>query len=124
MFSRLAGVAKGMVVLVVILACASVVAAGDPEDRIAELMEAAFQGNAKTVAKLLDGGVDVNSRYIDNETALIFASLKGHVQVVKLLLARGADVHAKDNKGMTALEYATQRNRVQVMKLLKSHLAQ
>lgn len=60
------------------------------------LSEAARKGDAAAVKKLLDAGVDVNTKFRYNRTALSFAADRGHVDVVKVLLDRGADVTAKD----------------------------
>ena len=68
-------------------------AAADTADAFSE---AARRGDAAAVKKLLDAGVDVNTKFRYNRTALSFAADRGHADVVKLLLDRGADVTAKD----------------------------
>jgi ankyrin repeat protein len=68
-------------------------AASDKADALAE---AARKGDAASVKKLLDAGVDVNAKFRYNRTALSFAADRGHVDVVKVLLDRGADVTIKD----------------------------
>ena len=60
-------------------------------------------GATGCVQALLDHGVDVNQRYANDATALMWAAAYGHVETVKLLLARGADAGATDNRGKTAL---------------------
>src|SRR6476660_1209704 len=60
------------------------------------LADAARKGDAAAVKKLLNEGVDVNTKFRYDRTALSFAADRGHVDVVKLLLERGADVTAKD----------------------------
>jgi ankyrin repeat protein len=60
------------------------------------LAAAARKGDAATVTKLLDDGVDVNSKFRYGTTALSFAADHGHLEVVKVLLARGAEVNVKD----------------------------
>jgi ankyrin repeat protein len=76
------------------------VAASQPapaaNDKADALSEAARKGDAVAVKKLLDAGVDVNTKFRYNRTALSFAADRGHVDVVKLLLDRGADVAVKD----------------------------
>jgi len=59
-------------------------------------VSAARKGDAAAVKKLLDEGVDVNTKYRYGATALSYASDRGHVDVVKLLIERGADVLVKD----------------------------
>ena len=46
--------------------------------------------------KLLDEGVDVNTRFRYDATALFYACDHGHLEVVKVLLERGADMSIKD----------------------------
>ncbi len=57
---------------------------------------AARRGDAATVTKLLDEGVDVNAKFRYGVTALFYASDHGHLEVVTVLLARGATVNLKD----------------------------
>jgi ankyrin repeat protein len=65
-------------------------------DKADALSEAARKGDAATVKKLLDEGVDVNTKFRYGATALSYACDRGHVDVVKLLLERGADANVKD----------------------------
>ncbi len=65
-------------------------------DKADALSEAVRKGDVAAVRKLLDEGVDVNTKYRYNRTPLSFAADRGHVAVVKLLLERGADVNAQD----------------------------
>src|SRR5258705_13671604 len=67
-----------------------------PGDKADALAAAARKGDAAIVKKLLDDGVDVNTRYRYGATVLAYACDRGHVDVVKLLIDRGADVHVKD----------------------------
>lgn len=61
-----------------------------------ELWTAARKGDAATVKRLLEAGVDVNAKTPYGATALSFAAEKGHVEIVKLLIAAKADVDVKD----------------------------
>jgi uncharacterized protein len=65
-------------------------------DKADLLSEAARRGDASVVTKLLDEGVNVDTKFRYDRTALSFAADRGHLEVVKVLLARGADVNAKD----------------------------
>src|SRR4030095_5825558 len=65
-------------------------------DKADALSDAVRKGDVAAVKKLLDEGVDVNTKYRYNRTPLSFAADRGHVAVVKLLLERGADINAKD----------------------------
>lgn len=72
-----------------------------------QLQEAARKGDAATVKKLLDDGVDVNTKFRYGATALFYACDHGHVDVVKVLLDKGADLTIKDTfYGFTPLMLA------------------
>jgi hypothetical protein len=59
------------------------------------------------VKRLLDEGVDVNTKFRYNATALFYACDHGHVEVVKVLLDKGADLTVKDSfYGFTPLMLA------------------
>ena len=72
-----------------------------------QLQDAARKGDAATVKRLLDEGVDVNTKFRYGTTALFFACDHGHVDVVKVLLDKGADLTVKDSfYGFTPLRLA------------------
>ena len=73
-----------------------------------QFQDAARKGDAEAVKKLLDEGVDVNTRFRYDATALFYACDHGHLEVVKVLLERGADMSIKDTfYGFTPLALAT-----------------
>jgi ankyrin repeat protein len=81
---------------------------GAPSEKAKALWEAARRGDATAVTRLLDEGVDVNSKFRYGATALSYACDRGHLEVVKVLLARGADVNIKDSfYGLTPLSWAS-----------------
>jgi hypothetical protein len=72
-----------------------------------QLQDAARKGDATAVKRLLDEGVDVNTKFRYNATALFFACDAGNIDVVKVLLDRGADMNIKDTfYGFTPLMLA------------------
>ena len=68
-------------------------AGGDGET----LFEAARTGDRASVVRLLDSGVDVNTRSRYGVTAAGFAADKGHLEVVRLLVERGANLDVTDS---------------------------
>lgn len=73
-----------------------------------QFQDAARKGDAAAVKKLLDEGVDVNTKFRYNATALFYACDHGHLDVVKVLLDKGADLTVKDTfYGFTPLMLAT-----------------
>jgi hypothetical protein len=118
-------------VLVIFSAAALLAQSASPGDKADALAEAARKGDAAVVKKLLDEGVDVNTKFRYDATALSFASDRGHLDVVKLLLDRGADVNVKDTfYGATPLTWAVRPamgrkpQHAEVVKLLLQHGAQ
>ena len=72
-----------------------------------QFQDAARKGDAATVKRLLDEGVDVNTKFRYNATALFYACDAGHLEVVKVLLDKGADLTGKDTfYGFTPLMLA------------------
>jgi len=89
-----------------VLAAAAVASAQAtaPSTKAEELSAAARKGDAATVKKLLDEGVDPNTKYRYGVTPLFYACDHGHLDVVKVLLDHGAEVNVKDTfYGMTPL---------------------
>jgi hypothetical protein len=73
-----------------------------------QFQDAARKGDAAAVKKLLDEGVDVNTKFRYDATALFYACDHGHLEVVKVLLDRGANMAVKDTYyGFTPLMLAT-----------------
>jgi hypothetical protein len=126
---------RRIVVSAMLVLLSAAVAAAQPapaaNNKADALSEAARKGDAAAVKKLLDEGVDVNTKFRYNRMALSFAADRGHVDVVRLLLDRGADVNAKDTfYNATALTWAvspamdrTPRH-ADVVRLLLQHGAQ
>src|SRR6187402_2721321 len=91
----------------IVLAAALALAQAPPLTKAEQFQEAARKGDAAAVKKLLDEGVDVNTKFRYNATALFYACDHGHVDVVKVLLDKGADLTVKDTfYGFTPLMLA------------------
>jgi hypothetical protein len=93
--------------LLITLAAILALTQGPPPTTAEQLQEAARKGDAATVRKLLDEGIDVNTKFRYGATALFYACDHGHVDVVKVLLEKGADLTVKDSYyGFTPLMLA------------------
>lgn len=108
--------------LLLFLSTASIVFAQDLKE---EFFAAARKGDAAAVKALLDKGVDVNTKFRYDATALSYAADRGHLEVVKLLLERKAGVNVKDTfYGATPLIWAAQKGHAEVVRALLEHGAE
>jgi len=75
--------------------------------RMQEIHSAAYDGDTKRVAELLDQGVDVNGVHEATAwTPLHIAVNRDQLETAALLLERGADIEARDQNGWTPLHMA------------------
>ncbi len=80
---------------------------------------AAQKGYLDIVNKLIDLGIEINSKDKNNCTALMHASFFGNEKVTERLINSKADVNLKNTEGSTALMMvATKNNRVYISELL------
>lgn len=86
-----------------------------------KLMYLSNEGDLEGIKELLDSGVDVNFKDIDNRTALHIAACQGFSDVVEFLLENGAEVDPKDRWGSTPLADAIHYKNHDVIKLLERH---
>jgi ankyrin repeat protein len=105
----------------VLLAHGADVTLEDQRSRTAAIYAA--QGQTEILAALLDRGVEVNRRYRNDLTVLMWAAGYGKAETVKMLLDRGADPALKDNRGKTALDIARDNKHAGVVELLSGEWA-
>jgi hypothetical protein len=73
-------------------------------DLAKQLLNALVNDKYDVIKNSLENGFDVNYKYQDGATLLMFAAYCGNVPITKLLIGHGADVNAQDlKKGCTAL---------------------
>jgi ankyrin repeat protein len=71
------------------------------------VMQAALNGEVKSIMKAIEDGYDVNATDLEKHTALMMAAYNGHSEIVGILLDHGASPDAHDNQDRTALMYAS-----------------
>jgi ankyrin repeat protein len=89
-----------------------------------ELLKAIQDGNAKTVERLLDRGLDPNTADPQGNTILMMASRLGHRDLVALLVNRKASVTKRSPFGDSALMMASLRGDLDIARLLLEHGAE
>lgn len=78
----------------------------NPEDPIEKLIAAAEGNNTKTLKKLINSGINVNTKNRYDWTAIRIAAECGHVEAFKLLLEAGSDIlMTQDSEGHTLKYY-------------------
>lgn len=85
---------------------------------------AGFKPNDRlpVIQLLLDAGIDVNARDVNNFTVLFRAVCRGSAPIIKLLLHHGADIHAQNSDDeQTALHAAAGCGDESVVQLLLEH---
>lgn len=82
------------------------------------LYKAANGGNLDDVRRMLDEGVDPDTRGVDGWTPLMIASAEQHPQVVKELLSKGADPNALNSAGRSALMFAARYGNLEIARML------
>jgi hypothetical protein len=93
--------------LIMLFAASLALAQAPALTKAEQLQDAARKGDAAAVKKLLDEGVDVNTKFRYDATAIFYACDAGHADVVKVLLDKGADLTIKDTfYGFTPLMLA------------------
>jgi ankyrin repeat protein len=90
------------------------------EEATAALHRAARQGDAVSVARILDEDPGLLSLVWRGETLLTTAVRNGHLDLVRLLLERGAEVNQANGYGATALDYAVGRGHEEIVSILVS----
>jgi ankyrin repeat protein len=81
------------------------------------LIDAAAQGDALAVRRLLDGGAAIHARDPSGRNAVLAATQGGHVEAARLLIEAGADVNAQDHQQDSAFLLAGARGHTEIVRL-------
>ena len=106
------------VVMVLIAVLAGTVHARGTDRLGRHFLKAASLGDVKAVQRLIQDGVDIETRDREGLTALMHAASKGRQDIVETLLANGARVNAVDRTGRNALMMAALAGDIQGVRLL------
>lgn len=87
------------------------------------LLLASANGDAKTVAHILNQGADINTKSPQNLSSLMIAADKGNVEVVSLLIENRADPKLTGRNGITALGLAQVAGHNKIVQLLKGEVS-
>ncbi len=92
-------------------------------------ISAVNKGDLDEVKKLVEKGVDINTKFVQitmdlsgasDYTALMAAASKGHSEVLTYLIEKGADIAALDRKGRSAWDYAEAYGHKKNLDILKA----
>lgn len=92
------------------------------DPKVAELAQAASEGNVERLDALLAQGVEVNSRGAEGGTPLIYViATGGSIKGFQRLLERGADPNLQTERGYSAVSNAARRNECEWLKSVLAH---
>jgi ankyrin repeat protein len=82
-------------------------------------MRAACMGDAPSLRRLVDDGVEINGQSPNGTTALIAAAKNGKKDSVLELIELGADLNLFDEEGLTAIAWAAKNGQTMIVQALK-----
>jgi ankyrin repeat protein len=101
--------------IMIMTATSAFAAAVTPE----EFIDICQTGTIREIQAAIKAGADVNGKYNNGRTALMFAAENNNPEVTSLLLKAGADADARDNEGWTAIIHAARQSPEVVSALVK-----
>ncbi|MFD6441898.1 ankyrin repeat domain-containing protein [Peribacillus sp. NPDC060186] len=82
-----------------------------------QLIQAAERKETETIKRLIEEGVDINTKDSEGRTATMIATYNNDVETTKVLIKAGADVNIQDNMKNNPFLYAGAEGYVEILKL-------
>ncbi|MFF2286622.1 ankyrin repeat domain-containing protein [Peribacillus butanolivorans] len=82
-----------------------------------QLIQAAERKETETIKRLIEEGVDINTKDLEGRTATMIATYNNDVETTKVLIKAGADVNIQDNMKNNPFLYAGAEGYVEILKL-------
>lgn len=82
-----------------------------------QLIQAAKQKEREIIRRLIEEGVDINTKDSEGRTAAMIATYNNDVETAKVLINAGADVNIQDNMKNNPFLYAGAEGYVEILKL-------
>ena len=92
--------------------------------RTEDLIDAACEGDAREIRRLLAMGLDPDTRDENGFPILALAAVEGNAAAVRTILEFGAQIEAKDPEGNTALRWAADEGHIDAAQALLERGAQ
>lgn len=86
-------------------------------DMSEQLIQAAERKETEIIKKLIEDGVDINTKDSEGRTATMIATYNNDVETAKVLIRAGADVNIQDNMKNNPFLYAGAEGYVEILKL-------
>jgi ankyrin repeat protein len=81
------------------------------------ILLASQKGHAKVIARLIEGGAEVNGAP-KTWSPILYAAMEGHADVVRQLLDKGADPNARAPSLLTPLMIASRSGHIDIVRML------
>ena len=80
-------------------------------------LEAVHRGDLERTIRLIDQGVDVDTRDDRGRTALLLAVHENHIDIAEALIQSGADINARDDIDDNPYLYAGAEGRLEILRM-------
>jgi ankyrin repeat protein len=88
------------------------------EKRKEDIYRHAAYGDLDKIKKLLNFGIDINTRDQGGYTMLHWATQESHLDLIKFLISAGSNIYLKDEEGFTPLYIAAGAGCIEIIECL------